>query len=94
MFVVLLLPGFVYILIWERKAPHRRFRETVAVGFGSILAALTVLGLFIVFHVVVPTATPDLDKLNQCETLAAKIVNRPQNPNSRKRWRGLGRGRR
>ncbi|WP_433516473.1 DUF6338 family protein [Nonomuraea sp. CA-143628] len=66
LFVVLLLPGFVYVLVWERKAPHRRpstFRETALVVFGSVLAELTVLALFFAFRAVVPAATPDVGRL-------------------------------
>ncbi|MGP3917699.1 DUF6338 family protein [Nonomuraea sp. 10N515B] len=66
LFVVLQLPGLVYVLVWERKAPHRRpsaFRETAQVVFGSVLAELAVLALFFAVHAVVPAATPDVDRL-------------------------------
>ena len=66
LFVLLLVPGFVYVWVWERKAPHQRptaFRETALMVFGSLLAELPVLGLFFAFHAVAPAATPDVDRL-------------------------------
>jgi hypothetical protein len=66
LFVVLLLPGFVYVWVWERKAPHQRpstFRETALVVFGSVLTELPILALFFAFRAVAPAATPDMDRL-------------------------------
>lgn len=66
LFVALLLPGFIYVMLWERKAPHARpsaFRETALTVFVSVLAELVVLGLFIVLRAAAPAATPDVDRL-------------------------------
>jgi uncharacterized membrane protein len=49
LFVVLLLPGFAYLVGKERHGTERSlspFRETVAVVAASITSELVVLGLF------------------------------------------------
>ena len=48
-FVVLLLPGFAYLVGKERHGTERHtspFRETVAIVAASVTSELTVLGLF------------------------------------------------
>lgn len=66
LYLALLIPGLVYVLVWERKAPHRRpsaFRESAAVVFVSVIAELAVLSLFALYAAVLPEAAPNVDRL-------------------------------
>ena len=61
LFVVLLLPGFAYLVGKERHGTERSlspFRETVAVVAASITSELIVLGLFAAIRALWPWATP------------------------------------
>jgi hypothetical protein len=66
LFVVLLLPGVAYLMLWEHRATLRRpspFRETAAVVLGSALAELAALIPFALFRTLFPHATPDVGRL-------------------------------
>jgi hypothetical protein len=61
LFVVLLLPGFAYLVGKERHGTERSlspFRETVAIVAASITSELVVLGLFAAIRALWPWATP------------------------------------
>jgi hypothetical protein len=61
LFVVLLLPGFAYLVGKERHGTERSlspFRETVAVVAASISSELVVLGLFAAVRALWPRITP------------------------------------
>jgi hypothetical protein len=61
LFVVLLLPGFAYLVGKERHGTERRlspFRETVAIVAASITSEFVVLGLFAAIRALWPWATP------------------------------------
>jgi len=65
-FVVLLLPGFAYLVGKERHGPERRaspFRETVAIVAASIASELFVLVLFGLARLALPNALPDITEL-------------------------------
>jgi Family of unknown function (DUF6338) len=65
-FVVLLLPGFAYLVGKERNGSERRtspFRETVAVVAASVTSELAVLVLFAIVRVLWPSGTPDVGAL-------------------------------
>ncbi len=65
-FVVLLLPGFAYLVGKERHGTERHtspFRETVAIVAASITSELAVLGLFAAVRTVFPSWTPDVGAL-------------------------------
>lgn len=65
-FVVLLLPGFAYLVGKERNGAERQlspFRETVAIVAASVTSELLVLLLFAVFRWAWPTLTPDVGEL-------------------------------
>ena len=62
-FVVLLLPGFAYLVGKERHGTERHtspFRETVAIVAASVTSELTVLGLFAAIRTLFPSWTPDV----------------------------------
>lgn len=64
--VVLLLPGLTYSMVRERRSGERRlspFRETSAVIFGSVIAEITVVGLFAIVRICWPKRTPDIGRL-------------------------------
>jgi hypothetical protein len=66
LFVVLLLPGFAYLVGKERHGTERRvspFRETVAIVAASITSELVVLVAFAVIRVLWPSITPDVGAL-------------------------------
>lgn len=66
LFVVLLLPGFAYLVGKERSGTERQaspFRETVAIVAASITSELVVLGLFAIVRWQWPTSTPDVGAL-------------------------------
>jgi Family of unknown function (DUF6338) len=66
-FVLLLLPGFVYLLKSERsRKPGRQLsalRETVTLVFASAGALTTALLLFSVYRILVPDHSPDVGHL-------------------------------
>lgn len=66
LFVVLLLPGFAYLVGKERHGTERSlspFRETVAIVAASVSSELVVLALFGAIGAIRPTATPDVGAL-------------------------------
>jgi hypothetical protein len=66
LFVVLLLPGFVYLVGKERNGTERRlsiFRETVAIVAASISSELFVLVAFAGIRALWPSRTPDVGAL-------------------------------
>ncbi|MFI9558889.1 DUF6338 family protein [Nonomuraea endophytica] len=66
LYLALLIPGLVYVLVWERTAPHRRptaFREAAAVVFVSVIAELVAWLLFLGFAALFPHAVPDVNRL-------------------------------
>jgi ribosomal protein L12E/L44/L45/RPP1/RPP2 len=65
-FVVLLLPGFAYLVGKERNGTERHtspFRETVAVVAASITSELVILALFTFVRWLRPTWTPNVGAL-------------------------------
>lgn len=65
-FVVLLLPGFAYLVGKERHGTERRaspFRETVAIVAASVTSEIFALALFAIVRWLWPTATPDVGAL-------------------------------
>ncbi|WP_220505533.1 DUF6338 family protein [Microbispora sp. H10830] len=68
LFVVLMLPGFAYLVGKERVGTERRtspFRETVAIAAASVTSELAVFGLFAVVRAVRPDLTPNVGQLIQ-----------------------------
>jgi hypothetical protein len=66
LFVVLLLPGFAYLVGKERHGTERSlspFRETVAIVAASITSEFVVLGVFAAIGALWPTATPNVGAL-------------------------------
>jgi Family of unknown function (DUF6338) len=66
LFVVLLLPGFAYLVGKERHGTERRlspFRETVAIVAASVSSELVVLVVFACIRVLLPSITPDIGAL-------------------------------
>lgn len=66
LFVVLLLPGFAYLVGKERHGTERHtlpFRETIAVVAASVTSEMVVLGLFAIIRWLRPTWTPDVGAL-------------------------------
>lgn len=66
LFVVLLLPGFAYLVGKERHGTERRlspFRETVAIVAASITSELVVLAAFFAIRALWPTITPNVGTL-------------------------------
>lgn len=66
LFVVLLLPGFAYLVGKERHGTERKaspFRETIAVVAASITSEIFVLALFAVVRWLWPSGTPDVGQL-------------------------------
>ena len=66
LFVVLLLPGFAYLVGKERHGTERRlspFRETVAIVAASITSELIVLLVFAGMRTLWPSITPDVGAL-------------------------------
>src|SRR6266566_2966950 len=66
LFVVLLLPGFVYLVGRERGGTERHvspFRETVTIVTVSITSEIAVLTLFAVVRSLWPSLTPDVGAL-------------------------------
>lgn len=64
--VVLLLPGFAYVISRERAGAERRvsaWRETMSVVLVSVVADLTVLVLFLMLRSLWPSITFDLEAL-------------------------------
>src|SRR5690349_3910353 len=67
-FVVLLLPGFAYLVGKERHGTERHtspFRETVAVVAASVTSEVVVLAGFAVLRWQLPSLTPDVGALIQ-----------------------------
>ncbi len=65
-FVVLLLPGFAYLVGKERYGTERHtspFRETVAVVAASVTSEMIVLALFAIVHWLRPSWTPNIGAL-------------------------------
>jgi hypothetical protein len=65
-FVVLLMPGFAYLVGKERQGTERRaspFRETVAIVAASVASEIFVLALFGVARWQWPSITPDVGAL-------------------------------
>ena len=61
-FVVLLLPGFAYLVGKERHGTERHaspFRETVAIVAASVASETAVLAIFVVLRWLRPSWTPD-----------------------------------
>jgi hypothetical protein len=66
LFVVILLPGFAYLVGKERHGTERRlspFRETVAIVSASIISEVIVLAIFAVIRVLWPARTPNIGAL-------------------------------
>jgi MFS family permease len=66
LFVVLLAPGFCYVLRQEQRQPGHAvsvFRETVTLTITSILCDLTVAALVAVLRIRFPRAVPDIGQL-------------------------------
>jgi Family of unknown function (DUF6338) len=66
LFVVLLLPGFAYLVGKERHGTERHaspFRETVAIVAASVTSEIFVLTLFGVVRWLWPSGTPDVGRL-------------------------------
>jgi hypothetical protein len=66
LFVVLLLPGFAYLVGKERHGTERRlspFRETVAIVSASVTSELVVIGIFAAVRALWPSITPDVGAL-------------------------------
>ncbi len=66
LFVVVLLPGFAYLVGKERHGTERRlspFRETVAIVAASVTSELVVLVIFAVIRTLRPSITPDVGAL-------------------------------
>lgn len=66
LFVVLLAPGFCYLLRREREQPARTvstFRETVTLAAISLCCDATVGVAFAVVRILLPTRTPDIGAL-------------------------------
>jgi Family of unknown function (DUF6338) len=66
LFVVLLLPGFAYLVGKERHGTARSlssFRETVGIVSASVTSELVVLGLFAAVRAIWPTGTPSAGAL-------------------------------
>ena len=66
LFIVLLLPGFAYVVGRERYGPERHpsaFRETVAIVVTSVISEIAVLILFAIARSLWPSVTPDVGKL-------------------------------
>lgn len=66
LFVVLLLPGFAYLVGKERHGTERHlspFRETVAIVAASITSELVVLAVFFAIREIWPTITPNVGAL-------------------------------
>jgi hypothetical protein len=65
-FVVLLLPGFAYLVGKERHGTERHtspFRETISVVAASVTTEVIVLGLFALVRWILPSRTPDVGAL-------------------------------
>lgn len=65
-FVVLLLPGFAYLVGKERHGTERHtspFRETVAIVAASVTSELVLLGLFAAVRAAFPSWVPDVGAL-------------------------------
>jgi len=66
LFVVLLLPGFAYVIGKERNGTGQQptsFRETAAVVAASVTVEILVLGLFAIIRTAWPAGTPDIGAL-------------------------------
>src|SRR5690348_12705691 len=66
LFVVLLLPGFAYVVGRERHTSGQSFsafRETAIVVAASVTIELVVVVLFAIIRVLVPSVTPDVGAL-------------------------------
>jgi Family of unknown function (DUF6338) len=66
LFVVLLLPGFAYVVGKERHTTGQQlsaFRETAAVVAASVTFELIVIGLFAILRTLLPAQTPDIGAL-------------------------------
>src|SRR5690348_8380297 len=66
LFVVLLLPGFAYLVGKERHGTERRlspFRETVAIVSASVTSELVALGIFAAIRTIWPSITPNVGAL-------------------------------
>ncbi len=66
LFVVMLLPGFAYLVGKERHGTERRlspFRETVAIVAASITSELVVLVIFAIMRILWPSITPNVGAL-------------------------------
>lgn len=66
LFVVLLLPGFAYLVGKERHGTERHaspFRETVAIVAASVTSEIFVLTIFWVVRWLWPSGTPDIGRL-------------------------------
>jgi hypothetical protein len=66
LFVILLLPGFVFVMTFRRVRPERRpsaLQETAEIAFVSVLSSLIVLGGFAIVRAFAPTRTPDVSRL-------------------------------
>jgi Family of unknown function (DUF6338) len=66
LFVVLLLPGFAYVIGKERHGTGQQlspFRETAAVAAASVSFELIVLAIFAIVRTLLPSVTPDVGEL-------------------------------
>jgi hypothetical protein len=76
LFVLLLAPGFAYLLVAERgPVPVREvtvLRETATVALGSVIANFLVLAAFGILRAFAPTITPDVGALVRRPELYAR----------------------
>ena len=66
LFVVMLLPGFTYLVGKERRGTERHlstFRETVAIVSASVISEVIVLSIFAVIRALWPSRTPNVGAL-------------------------------
>jgi hypothetical protein len=66
LFVVLLLPGFAYVVGRERHTSGQQFsafRETAVVVAASVSSELVILVIFAVIRILLPSLTPDVGAL-------------------------------
>ncbi len=82
LFVVMLLPGFAYLVGKERNGTERRlspFRETVAIISASVASEVVILLIFAVVRTLWPSETPNVGALlGQGEPISTWEPNPPR----------------
>lgn len=66
LFILLILPGIVYVAIRERRTPYEQrsaFRETGQVATVSIAVDAVALAVYVAIDAATPATTPDITKL-------------------------------